>query len=251
MTEFKRSRLDRKINEQITKKTVFLGLITVVVAVLTLVFGLPLLIKLSVFLGQGRSKNQTESETKKLPPIAPRLVIPYEATNSSEIKISGFAEASAPKKNDVSTPKVVTVELFRNDVSVGRTEVTESGDFVFGGIKLDEGQNRFTAMASTEDTGSGDDSKAITVVYDKTVPELVLTNPSEESLNVDYADFDIIGKTEAGVSVSVNNRIASVDNEGNFKLKWQLNTGKNELEITAVDLAGNETRKKITINYSL
>jgi len=42
-----------------------------------------------------------------------------------------------------------------------------------------------------------------------------------------------------------------VDNDGNFKLKWQLNTGKNELEIISNDLAGNQTRKKISITYSL
>jgi hypothetical protein len=239
MTEFRRSRLDRKTSEQITKKTVFLGLVTVVLAVLTLVFGLPLLIKFSVFLGQGKSKNQSDSEVKKLPPVAPRLVVPYEATNSSQIKISGFAEAK------------VTVELFKNDVSVGKTEVTENGDFSFENLNLDEGQNKFTAMASTENTGSGDDSKVVTIVYDKTAPELTLTNPSEDSLNVDYADFDIVGKTESGASVSVNNRIASVDSDGNFKLKWQLNTGKNELEIIAVDLAGNETKRKVTISYSL
>ncbi len=239
MAEFKRSRLDRKTNEQITKKTVFLGLITVVLAVVILVFGLPLLIKLSVFLGQGKSKNQSDNDVKKMAPVAPRLVIPYEATNSAQIKVSGFAEAK------------VTVELFKNDASIGKTQVTDNGDFSFDSLTLDEGQNKFTAMASTDDAGSGDDSKAVTVVYDKTAPELTLTNPSEASLDVDYADFDIIGKTESGSSVSVNNRIASVDSEGNFKLKWQLNTGKNELEITAVDLAGNETKKKVTINYSL
>ena len=239
MTEFKRSRLDRKTNEQVTKKTVFLGLLTVVLSIATLVFGLPLLIKFSVFLGQGKTKNQTDNEIKKLPPIAPRLVIPYEATNTAKLKISGFAEAK------------VTVELFKNDVSVGKTEVTDNGDFVFENMVLDEGNNKFTAMASTEDTGSGDDSKIVNVIYDKVAPELTLSNPSEESLEVDYADFDIIGKTESGSSVSINNRIASVDADGNFKLKWQLNTGKNELEITAIDLAGNETRKKITITYSL
>lgn len=239
MAEFKRSRLDRKSSEQITKKTVVLGVLTIISVVAVLVFGLPFLINFSVFLSNDRSKNTTVDKAKKLPPVAPRLTIPYEATNGAQIKVGGFAEAK------------VTVELFKNDISVGKTEVTDGGDFSFDNLSLDEGQNKFTAMASTEETGSGDDSKAVVVVYDKTAPELKLTNPSEENLNVDYADFDIVGKTESGCSVSVNNRIASVDNEGNFKLKWQLSTGKNELEITATDLAGNETKKKITINYSL
>ena len=239
MAEFKRSRLNRATNEQITKKTVVLGLMTVVLAVLVIFFGLPLLIKFSVFLGQGKSKNQTDTEVKKLPPVAPRLVIPYEATNSGQIKITGFAEAK------------VKVELFKNEASMGTTEVTENGDFVFENLSLDEGENSFTAMASTEENGSGDDSSPVVVVYDTKAPELTVTNPSEESLNVDYADFDIVGKTESGSSISINNRIATVDNDGNFKLKWQLNTGKNELEITRTDLAGNQTKKKVAITYSL
>ena len=70
MAEFKRSRLNRATNEQITKKTVFLGLSTVILAVLVVFFGLPLLIKFSVFLGQGKTKNATETEVKKLPPVA-------------------------------------------------------------------------------------------------------------------------------------------------------------------------------------
>lgn len=239
MAEFKRSRLNRATNEQITKKTVILGLMTVVLAILVIFFGLPLLIKFSVFLGQGKSKNQTDSEVKKLPPVAPRLVIPYEATNSGQIKITGFAEAK------------VKVELFKNETLVGTTEVTENGDFMFENLSLDEGDNSFTAMASTDENGSGDDSSPVVVVYDTKAPELTVTNPSEESLNVDYADFDIVGKTESGSSISINNRIATVDNDGNFKLKWQLNTGKNELEVTATDLAGNQTKKKVTITYSL
>lgn len=239
MTEFKRSRLNRNTEEQVTKKTVLLGLTTIILSISILVFGLPLLIKFSVFLGEGKSKKTDQTETKELPPLAPRLVIPYEATNSGQIKISGFAE-----------PKV-TVELFRGETSIGKTEVTADGDFVFDDISLTEGDNGFNAVASTTEAGSGDGSKTINVIYDKTQPKLELSNPSEASLTVDSADFDIIGATEFGASVSINNRIAPVDNDGNFKLKWQLNTGKNELEVVSTDLAGNQTKKKISITYSL
>jgi hypothetical protein len=239
MTEFKRSRLNRNIEEQVTKKTVFLGLLTIILSILILVFGLPLLIKFSVFLGEGKSSKTDQTESKELPPLAPRLVIPYEATNSSQIKISGFAE-----------PKV-TVELFKGETSIGKTEVTAEGDFVFDNISLSEGDNGFNAVASTSKTGSGDGSKTINVVYDKTPPKLELSNPSEDNLTVDSADFDIIGVTDSGASVSINNRIAPVDNDGKFKLKWQLTTGKNELEVISTDLAGNQTKKKISITYSL
>lgn len=239
MAEFKRSRLNRKTNDQITKKTIFLGLLTIILVVLVLVFGLPLLIKFSILLGETKSKSDNKFEEKILPPLAPRLVVPFEATNSALIKITGFAESK------------VTVELYKNEISIGKTEVSENGDFVFDKIKLDEGENGFSAVASNEKAGSGDGSKTIKVIYDTVVPELILTNPSEETLTIDYSDFDVIGKTEKGSSVSINNRIATVDDNGNFKLKWLLNTGKNDLVVVARDAAGNETKKSIVINYSL
>jgi hypothetical protein len=239
MAEFKRSRLKRSSQDQITKKTVLLGFLTVISLVVVLVFGLPLLIKFSVFLGEAKLKNSNQVKENILAPLAPRLVIPYEATNSAEIKINGFAEAK------------VMVEIFNGGLSVGKSEVSDNGDFTFNKVVLNEGKNEFSAAASTEEAGSGDVSKTITVVYDNVPPELILTNPSEENLTVDSADLDIIGKTDSKASVSINNRIAMVDNDGNFKLKWQLNMGKNDLEIISTDLAGNQTKKKISITYSL
>ena len=91
-----RSRLDRKEDEEITKKTVILGGVTVLVFVAVLVFGLPLLIKLSVLLGNIRSQSKTENQEKVLPPLPPRLIVSFEATNSAIFEISGVAE---PKVN--------------------------------------------------------------------------------------------------------------------------------------------------------
>ena len=59
MAEFKRSRLNRKTNDQITKKTIFLGLLTIVLGLLVLLFGLPLLVKFSIFLGEGKNKKNS------------------------------------------------------------------------------------------------------------------------------------------------------------------------------------------------
>ena len=82
-------------------------------------------------------------------------------------------------------------------------------------------------------------------------PSLTLTNPSEESLSVDSIDFDIVGKTDKGSSVLINNKIVKVDDNGDFKEKWQLTIGKNDLVVIARDDAGNETKKSISITYSL
>ena len=238
MADFKRSRLERKKEEQVTKKTIFLGSLTVLVFVLIIVFGLPFLINFSIFLGNTKSNKDTTNENV-LPPLAPRLIVPFEATNSSKIKINGFAETGS------------VVELLKNDESIGRVDVTENGDFLFENIDLSEGENNFAAVAIKDKSGSSEVSKEITVIFDNKIPELTMTNPVESTLVVDYADFDIIGKSEKGVSVLVNNRLATVDNEGNFKLKVQLNAGKNDIEIIVRDEALNETRKKITITYDI
>ncbi len=234
-----RSRLDRKEDEEITKKTVILGGVTVLLFIIVVVFGLPLLIKLSVLLGNAKSSSKNEVQKKLLPPLPPRLVVAFEATNSANFSISGVAE-----------PKV-EVELMKNDVSLGKKTVDEKGGFVFDDISLDKGGNTFTALASTEKEGNSELSKAVTVTYDDQPPSLSMINPSEDKVSVDSADFDVTGKSDKGVSVTVNGKLASVDDEGKFKLKVQLNVGKNSYEIVIRSPAGNETKKTIEITYDI
>lgn len=238
MAEFTRSRLEKKKDEDITKKTIFLGVVTVIVFILLIIFGLPFLINLSVFLGNIK-KNTTEVQEKILPPMAPRIVLPFESTNSSSVKVSGFAE------------KNVTVELLKNDVSIGKVLTNDSGEFQFDEIQLDNGENIFMAIAISDQAGSSEPSKDTKVIYDNISPEITMTNPSEESLKVDVADFDIIGNTEKDARVTINGRIAMVDDNGQFKLKYQLNAGKNGIEIVVRDLAGNEKKKSIEITYDI
>jgi len=239
MAEFIRSRLERKEEEQITKKTVFLGFLTVVLFVAMVVFGLPLLVKFSVFLGDIKNRDAGVDKEKIIPPLAPRIVMPYEATNSSKISISGLGEIGT------------TVELLKNDVSVGEVSTSDRGDFKFENIVLENGENSFNVVAISEKGGSSEVSKAVVVIYDNQPAEIVMMNPSEETLTVDYSDFDIVGKAEKDASVLINGRVAMVDDEGKFKLKLQLSAGKNEIEIVARDLAGNETKKKINITYDI
>lgn len=237
MAEFYQSRLERKKDEEITKKTVFLGLVTVATFLLLLVFGLPFLVKFSVLLGEVKNRGIQDKVEKVLPPLPPRLIISFEATNSSTIKVGGVAE-----------PKT-TVELLKNDVSVGSLEVNDRGEFLFSQVSLEKGDNVFAALVSKDKGGSSELSGLVNVIYDDMAPELTMLNPSEESLKVDVPEFDVIGKSEKGVSVTVNNRIAMVDDEGKFTIRFQLNAGKNDIEIVVRDLAGNETRKKIAITY--
>lgn len=239
MAEFTRSRLDKKAEDEITKKTIFLGLITVLVLVLTVVFGLPLLVRFSILLGDLKNKQDSEIVEKVIPPMMPRLILPFEATNSARIDLRGVAE------------KGVSIELLKNDVSVGKVETDEAGEFVFKDIFLEAGESIFTAVAISKAGDSSEISKELTLAYDNEAPPLTMTNPSETSVKVESDDFDVVGVSEKGVSVTINGRVAMVDDAGSFKLKLQLAIGKNEVEIIVRDLAGNETKKKIEITYDI
>jgi len=242
MSEFfktkNRSRLIRKQDEEITKKTVVLGGVTVLIFIAVLVFGLPLLIKLSVLLGNAKSQSKDNQE-KLLPPLPPRLVLNFEATNSAKFSIYGVAEPN------------VEVELLKDDLSLGKNTVDEKGGFSFTGITLEKGGNTFTAIASKEKEGQSELSKAVTIIYDDQPPSLVMTNPVEDKLTVESSDFDIVGKSDKGVSVVINGKLATVDDEGGFKLKVQLNAGKNNMEIVIRSLAGNVTKKTIELTYDI
>lgn len=237
MAKFYSSRLEKNEDEEITKKTVIMGIVTIFILIMVLVFGLPLLVRVSVLLGDVKNKNSKVITEKAVPPLPPRLVVNYEATNSANINISGLAEP------------LTNVKLLKNDVAVGEVITLDSGDFEFTDIILDEGVNVFSAIASKVKLGSSELSKMVSIEYDKTAPSLTMINPSEDSLKVDTADFDVVGQSDKGVNVTVNNRLAMVDDAGKFKIKFQLNAGKNDLEIVVLDLAGNETKKKIAITF--
>ncbi|MGI5840849.1 MAG: hypothetical protein ACOX6N_01405 [Patescibacteria group bacterium] len=238
MPEFKRSRLERKAEEQITRKTVFLGFATLLSVVLVIVFGLPFLVRFSIFLGETKSKNDTE-EVEGIPPLAPRIVLPFEATNSARIAVVGTAEANTE------------VELLKNDVSLGKEEVSAEGDFSFSNIELDSGENHFSAIAIADDGLSSDISAPSVIVFDNESPTIEMTHPIEDSVTVESAEYEVAGKSEKDVSVLVNGRVALVDNEGQFKTILQLNPGKNDIEVTVRDLAGNEAKKKIEVTYDI
>ena len=238
MAQFvRKTRLERKSEDQITKKTITLGLITVLFLVFLVLLGIPFLVRFAVFLGDMKNKNAPIVVDTSLPPLAPRLFIPYDATNSAQISISGTAEAKT------------SIELQKNETLLTKGNVSDTGDFSFEAIVLDKGENRFSAVAISEKGVRSVVSKEVTITYDDKPPALTLQAPNADSISVDTADYDVSGTTDKGVSVTVNGHIAMVDNDGKFKQKVQLSSGKNEIEVLATSAAGNQTKKTVTITY--
>jgi len=234
MPEFKRSK-EKVEDKNLTKKTIMLGGATFLLFLIIFIFGLPLLIRFSVYLSD-RKKNNT-NKTIVLPPQPPRIMLPFESTPSATIDIKGFAE------------KGVNVELSLPDGKKIRKTANDDGEFIFEKIDLQSGPNIFSGIAFFADDTPSEASKNFIVIRDDSPPELEITNPGEEKVTVDVPDYDLVGKTEVKSLVKINTYVASVNDKGEFKLKLQLQPGKNEYTIVSKDPAGNQTTKKVTITY--
>ena len=144
------------------------------------------------------------------------------------------------------------IKLTKDGQDIGMTDVPGGGEFSFREVGLDMGVNQFTAIATSKDGVSSDMSKVLNVTYDNQSPVFKLTNPAADNVTVDSADFDVTGESEEkGVSVLVNGNVAMVSSEGKFKIKLQLNQGKNDVEVIVRDVAGNESRKKVVVTYDI
>lgn len=235
-----RTRLSRKQKEKITRKTVILGIFTVFLVVILAVFGLPFLVRLALFLGDVKKGNgSTDLVDETIPPLPPRLFLPFEATNSSLIRVTGVSEEG------------LEIELIQNERPVNKIVANEEGEFEFRSIDLSPGKNYFLAFSTNEQGQISQASEELLVVYDNVVPELEVTAPSEESIKVEETDYIVMGKAEEGVSVTVKGRVAIVNSDGSFKLRVPLSEGENQIDVVATDMAGNVTRKEYKITLVL
>lgn len=79
------------------------------------------------------------------------------------------------------------------------------------------------------------------------VPYLQINNPSENTTIVSYPVFMIDGKTDVSNKLTINNEQIYIDKDGQFKKKYDLQSGLNNFEIVAKKFLGREMKiiKKI------
>jgi len=202
-------------------------------------FGLPALIRMVAFIGDIKSSNQPVERQDQLAPQPPTLNPVAEATNSAQINLSGFSEAGT------------SVKLFVRGISVNETIASDDGEFEFQDVHLREGENEIYCTALDDQGNTSDTSKAWTINVDAEKPSLSLESPTDGDKFFDNDNpIPIKGKSEAGVEVRLNNRFIRTDNNGEFETSLSLSEGDNEIEVKAVDEAGNESVTRVKVNYS-
>ncbi|MCA1319917.1 S8 family serine peptidase [Bacillus tianshenii] len=166
---------------------------------------------------------------------APSITSPADGsyTNEETVTVEGNA---AP---------TTTVHVLNNGEEVATTTATAEGTFAVD-ITLNDGENVLTAKAST-DNGTTDPSEPVTVVLDQAAPELTITGPEDGSkTNRETATITGTVTDENLDFVKVNGAEVTVT-DGAFSHRILLESGENNIQVIAQDLAGNSSTQDLTI----
>lgn len=229
----------RAEEKKLYRKLIGTAVLLISIIVIFVYAGIPLIVKIVVSISSLRGGGSAEMTTNSTSLIFPPVLDPVaEATNSAKITVSGFAE------------KESTVKIYVNGKEGVKVLVDKDGRFTASRVILEEGANIITAITVKEDKESSP-SGEFAVVYKKNAPKLEISVPSEgQKFFSDSKDITILGETDPGNRVTVNDRLAIVNPNGKFDFRVSLSSGENTFKIIATDDAGNKTEMERKVNYS-
>ena len=227
--------------EKESKRTLFLTSIGIIgIIILIAVYGVPLLVDLSVFIDNFRTKKEI-AITNGSPSFVetPILDTEYSATFSAQITVKGTSLSKH------------SVKIFVNNKLIDIAETQNDGTFVFDGITLSEGNNTITAKAVNEKDKESNFSEEVTVIHRAKPPALEIYSPQNgQTFHGAESPVKITGRTDAYAKITVNDFWAIVDGSGNFGYTLPLHDGENAIKVAASDEAGNKTENEIKVNYA-
>lgn len=233
------SRLAQIEAKNAKRNTIRYGVLTVVLVIFGLSFGITIISKILSFASNISSSDQPVSISDTTPPAPPMFLDFPEHSNSEEFSLKGRAEPSS------------LVTLFFNGKEDGEVVANASGEFS-SSYKLKAGDNTFRAVAKDTSGNVSNSSKTYTINLDTETPELSVTKPSDGQMFVGSTNKNLMveGSVDSAIKVTVNDRVAVISASGKFSTTIPLSVGANDIVITASDEAGNETKQSISVTYS-
>jgi hypothetical protein len=233
------SRLRRFEEKRLRTRLLFAIVGSITLLILIAIFGFPFFVNFTVFLGQMKGKDILATPTPIALVIAPYLDPLPTATSSGKILVTGRGQPEA---------KVV---LFINDEQSKSVPISKDGTFLISSLSLPEGT--YSIKAKTEDKAGkrSDFSNVVHTVIKRHPPILELSKPTDNiTVNGDDNILNIEGKTEENTDIRINDRFVVVRPDGTFSYPFPLQNGENNLQIKAIDQAGNNTvvNRKVTYN---
>jgi hypothetical protein len=232
------SRLQSVEEKRNLKSTIVFGVLTIAVIVFLGFVGVPLLGKVTLFVSNLHGSSKAVTKTDVTPPAPPRFNNFPAFTNQQNITVTGTAEPGA------------TVKL---SFGGGSQQILadKDGNFSFN-LQLVGGDNNFSAVAVDPSGNQGQQSQTYDITFDNKPPSLAVTSPSDGTsfYGSSQRQVTIQGTTDTGSQITINDRIVSVDDSGNFQYTTTLNDGANPFVVKSTDQAGNMTEKDMTLNFN-
>ena len=227
------------VEEKRNMRRAFIFTILTILAILGVLFyGLPSVARFAAFLSDLRKSSLPVDRNDTTPPAPPRLDRLPEATKEPEIEISGVTEEGA----------TVILTLNGKDEEV---VADADGKFRFS-YSLRKGENQILAKAKDRTGNESQPTAGITVLFDNEAPKLDISAPADGSQF--YGDgqrqLAIKGTTEVGITLTINDRIVKVEEDGTFTFATTLADGENSFNLKSADKAGNQTEKTLKVNFS-
>lgn len=209
----------------------------VLIGVFAIFIGLPLFARVILLFSSFR-KDQVSNTQEEVFVMPPSINPYFEATNSAKIALSGYGDKDA------------TIRISVNDKVVTNVKTDNEGKFTADNIPLKEGDNSITAII-IKDKHESSPSAAINVVYKKSPPKITINSPKDgDKISGDKRDITIVGETDPGNRITINDRLAIVDQDGKFNFATTLSDGENKFKIKAVDTAGNTAEMEFKVTYN-
>ncbi len=231
------SRLTR-VQERSAKKLIILSISGIVTLIIVgVVFGLPMLVRFSLFMDSSRGAAPTPVASLAI--ITPPELDPLpEATNSARISVTGVTDPSTE------------LTLIVNNDPIDKTTSDDEGQFLFKRVSLEDGSNSIRVKRKGQSGQKDVVSDTVLIERRTTKPKLELTSPEDKKTYTGEENKALItGTTDEGNSITVNDRRVIVNPNGTFRYDYPLPDGDTKLTITAKDLAGNTSTEERTVTY--
>ncbi|MEA2058441.1 MAG: hypothetical protein U9O63_06955, partial [Actinomycetota bacterium] len=159
------------------------------------------------------------------------------------MSVTSERNAEVPGTNTPVTPG--TVESPDDDTAGDEGATDESTD-----TTLDAAEDEAATDEAVEDEAADEPETSTTAAPagDTTPPSLKITSPKDGATVSDRV-VEIEGTTEPGAKVFIGPYDADVDPGGGWAIDVVLAAGPNGAVVTARDSAGNESQKRVVINY--
>lgn len=223
------------------RQAVFWVFLTIILIAVLLFWGIPTLAKFSSYLSDLKG-NQTIDPVDKIAPAPPLFSIQDATTNNPQFNISGSGEGKS---------KLI---LFHNGKQI-EIQIGDDGKFSYDTTLLED-ENTFSGKIKDQAGNESQMSGEYKIMYDTSPPELEIIEPQEGQSFQGSGEQNLTlrMKTNEQATVKVNDRLATelvdaASGDKEYSSQTKLSEGSNSFNIKALDEAGNETEKTITVTY--